>query len=121
MVASLGKGKRRGDDVVSPRGAGLVGMIGAAVFAVVAVFLTFAQYGFMLGLGWDPLGSSDVPWPSGLALGPLGWLQVLNFAFLGLTLIVFAPGLHRGVASSGRLSWAAPALLVVAGVALLIA
>ena len=96
-------------------------MVGAAVFAVVVIFLTLAQYGFMLGLGWNPLGASDVPWPSALALGPLGWLQVLNFAFFGFTLIHFALGLDRGVAPSGRLSWAGPTLLVVAGVALVIA
>ena len=107
--------------MVSLRGAALAGMIGAAVFAVVVVFLTLAQLGFMLRLGWEPLGASAVPWPSALALGPLGWLQVLNFAFFGLTLIIFALGLHRGVTSSGRLSWAAPALLVVAGVALVLA
>ena len=106
---------------MSLRGAALAGMVGAAVFAVVVTFLTIAQYGFMVGLGWKPLGFSAVPWPSGLALGPWGWLQVLNFAFFGLTLIVFALGLHRGVASSGRFSWAAPAFLVVAGVALVLA
>jgi hypothetical protein len=107
--------------VVSLRSASLAGMIGAAAFAVVVIFLTLAQYGFMLRLGWEPLGASDVPWPSGLALGPLGWLQVLNFAFFGFTLITFSLGLHRGVTSSGRLSWAAPALLVVARVALVLA
>ena len=107
--------------MVSPRSAALAGMIGAAAFAVVANVLTFAEYDFMLGLGWEPLGASDVPWPSALALGPLGWLQVVSFAFFGLTLILFAPGLHRGVASSGRLSWAAPALLVVADVVLVLA
>jgi Protein of unknown function (DUF998) len=107
--------------VVSQRNVGLAGMIGAAAFAVVIVLLTFVQLGFMLGLGWRPIGASDVPWPSGLALGPLGWLQVLNFAFFGLTLILFAIGLHRCVASSGRLSWVAPTLLVVAGVALVLA
>jgi hypothetical protein len=96
-------------------------MIGAAGFAVVVVFLTFTQLGFMVELGWKPLGTSDVPWPSGLALGPLGWLQVLNFAFFGLTLIVFALGLNRGVAPSGRLPWAGPAFLMVAGVALVLA
>ena len=107
--------------MVSTRSAGLAGMIGAAGFAVVVVFLTFAQFGFMVELGWKPLGSSDVPWPSGLALGSLGWLQVLNFAFFGLTLIVFALGLHRGVAPSERLSWAGPAFLMAAGVALVLA
>jgi hypothetical protein len=107
--------------VVSTRSAGLTGMIGAAVFAVVVVLLTLAQLGFMMELGLKPRGASDVPWPSGLALGPLGWLQMLNFAFFGITLIFFAIGLYRGVASSGRLSWAGPVLLVVAGVALVLA
>jgi hypothetical protein len=107
--------------VVSPRNAALAGMIGPAVFALVAVLLTFAQYGFMRDLGWDPLGASDVPWPSGLALGPLGWLQAANFAFFGLTLIVFALGLDRAVASGGRVTWAGPALMVVSGVSLMLA
>jgi Protein of unknown function (DUF998) len=106
---------------VSSRNAALAGMIGPAVFAFVVVVLTLAQYGFMIRLGWDPVGISNVPWPSGLALGPLGWLQVLNFAYFGLTLIVFSLGLHRGVASLGRGSWAGPALLAVAGVALVLA
>ena len=76
--------------MVSPRNAALAGTVGPIVFALIAVVLTFAQYDFMRGLGWEPLGASDVPWPSGLALGPLGWLQVLNFAFFGLTLVLFA-------------------------------
>ena len=45
----------------------------------------------------------------------------MNFAFFGLTLIFFALGLHREVASRGRLSWAGPALLAVSGVALILA
>lgn len=107
--------------MVSSRNAALAGMVGPVVFALAAVFLTVAQYGFMVELGWKPLGASDVPWPSGLALGPLGWLQVLNFAFFGLALIFFALGLHREVASQGRLSWAGPALLVVSGASLVLA
>jgi hypothetical protein len=107
--------------VVSLRNAALAGMIGPAMYAFVVVILTLAQYGFMIRLGWDPVGTSDVPWPSGLALGPLGWLQVLNFAFFGLTLIVLALGLHRGVASRVKASWAGPALLVVSGIALVLA
>jgi hypothetical protein len=103
------------------RKAAFAGMIGPALFALIVVVLTAAQYGFMIDLGWDPVGASDVPWPSGLALGPLGWLQVLNFIFFGLALMVFAVGLHRGVAARVRGSVIGPVLLVVAGFALVLA
>ena len=96
-------------------------MIGPAVFALIVVILTLAQYGFMVRIGWDPVGVSEVPWPSGLALGPLGWLQVLNFVFFGLMLTFFAVGLHRGVAARVRGSVVGPALLAVAGIALVLA
>jgi hypothetical protein len=95
-------------------------MIGPALFALIVVVLTVAQYGFMVDLGWDPIGASDVPWPSGLALGPLGWLQVVNFILLGLALMVFAVGLHRGVAARVRGSVIGPVFLVAAGVALVL-
>jgi Protein of unknown function (DUF998) len=102
------------------RNAALAGMIGPALFALIVVVLTVAQYGFMVDLGWDPIGASDVPWPSGLALGSLGWLQVVNFILLGLALMVFAVGLHRGVAARVRGSVIGPVLLVAAGVALVL-
>jgi len=91
------------------------------LFAIIVVVLTVAQYGFMVDLGWDPIGISDVPWPSGLALGPLGWLQVVNFILFGVALMVFAVELHRGVAARVRGSVIGPVLLVVAGVALVLA
>jgi hypothetical protein len=96
-------------------------MVGPATFTLVVVLLTFVQYDFMAGLGWHPVRSSDVPWPSGLALGPLGWLQVANFVLFGLTLIAFAVGLHGGLARGGRGSRIGPALLVLAGVAMVLA
>jgi hypothetical protein len=102
------------------RNAAFAGMIGPALFALIVVVLTVAQYGFMVDLGWDPIGASDVPWPSGLSLGPLGWLQVLNFIQFGLALMVFAVVLHRGVAARVRGSVIGPVLLVVAGVALVL-
>jgi hypothetical protein len=105
---------------VSPRNAALAGMIGPAMFALIIVVLTLLEYGFMIRIGWDPVGSSGVPWPSGLALGPYGWLQVLNFVLFGLMLIVFAVGLHHAVAASGRAAWVGPAFLGVAGIALVI-
>src|SRR5215218_8670245 len=96
------------------------GVIGPIVFGLTITVLTFLEYDFMVGLGWDPIQSSDVPWPSGLALGPYGWFQVANFVFFGLTLIAFAVGLHRGVRASGRGLWVGPALLIVAGVAMVL-
>jgi len=102
------------------RNAAFAGMIGPALFALIVVVLTVAQYGFMVDLGWDPIGASDVPWPSGLALGHLGWLQVLNFILFGLALMVFAVGLHRGVAARVRGSVIGPVLLMVAGLALVL-
>ena len=90
------------------RNGGLAGMIGPAVFALIVVVLTVLQYDFMVRLGWAPVGVSDVPWPSALALDPYGFLQVLNFVLFGVMLMVFAAGLQRGVALSGRVSWAGP-------------
>jgi Protein of unknown function (DUF998) len=103
------------------RNAAFAGMIGPALFAIIVVVLTVAQYGFMVDLGWDPIGTSDVPWPSGLALGPWGWLQVVNFILFGVALMDFAVGLHRGVAARVRGSVIGPVLLVVAAVALVLA
>src|ERR671938_722543 len=90
-------------------------MAGPALFALVVVTLTIAQFGFMAGIGWRPIADPAGAWPSGLALGPYGWAQSLNFAVSGLLLIVFALGLHRGVVGSPRIG---PALLLLSGVAM---
>jgi hypothetical protein len=96
----------------------LAGMIGPVVFGAVMIALTIIQYDFMTGLGWRPLGNSGVPWPSGLALGPFGWFQVANFVFFGACVILFALGLHNGVAGGSKTG---PALLVAVGVAMVFA
>ena len=97
------------------RGAAIAGIVGPALFALVVIALTAIQYDFMLGIGWQPVADPAGAWPSGLALGPYGWAQSLNFAVSGLLLIVFALGLHRGVAGSPRIG---PALLLLSGVAM---
>jgi hypothetical protein len=100
------------------RRAALAGMIGPALFAFLIVLLTLLEYDFMRGLSWHPIRESDVPWPSALALGPYGWLQVANFILFGFLLITFAIGLQRELPAK---KWAlvSPALLVVAGIALI--
>lgn len=104
---------------LTTRRAALAGMIGPALFGCLIILLTLLEYDFMRGLGWHPIRESDVPWPSGLALGPYGWLQVANFVLFGLLLIAFAIGLHREI-RAGKWAWIGPALLMVAGVALVL-
>jgi hypothetical protein len=90
------------------------GTVGPVLFGVVLVVLTVVQYDFMIGIGWRPLQDPAGAWPSGLALGPYGWVQVLNFVVSGLLLMLLALGLHCA-ATSGHGSRVGPALLFVAG------
>jgi hypothetical protein len=101
--------------VLTVRGAAIAGIVGPALFMLVVVVLTMVQYDFMIRIGWQPLEDPAGAWPSGLALGPYGWAQSLNFAASGTLLIVFAIGLHRGLVSGSK---AGPALLALSGVAM---
>ena len=101
--------------LITPRRAALAGMAGPILFASVLVTLTALQYDFLVGIGWEPLRDPSGAWPSGLSLGPYGWVQDLDFAVSGLLLAVFALGLHRGLTGGSR---AGPTLLFVAGTAM---
>lgn len=91
------------------------GVMAPITFGAVIVVLTLVQYDSLTGLGWRPVGdTSGVPWPSGLALGPFGWLHVANSVVFGALLVLFALGLHRGMAGGSK---AGPALLAVTGAA----
>lgn len=92
-------------------------MVGPALFALVVIGLTVAQYDSMIELGWRPIADPAGAWPSGLALGPYGWIQSLNFLVSGLLLVAFALGLHRGMAGRSR---AGPVLLILSGVAMML-
>jgi Protein of unknown function (DUF998) len=72
--------------------AALAGIIGPAVFAVLVTGLTFAEADFMRSIGWDPFGNV-LDWPSGLAMGPYGWLMTINFFICGAMMAFFAYGL----------------------------
>jgi hypothetical protein len=94
-------------------------MVGPVLFATVVLALTVLQYDFMLGIGWQPLRDPAGAWPSGLALGPYGWGQTLNFVLSGILLMLFAAGLHLGT-KDGRGSWIGSASLIVAGTAMVL-
>jgi uncharacterized membrane protein YidH (DUF202 family) len=109
--------KGTGKHAAMIRAAAIAGMAGPVLFVGVLVALTVVQYDFMLGIGWRPLGDPAGAWPSGLALGPYGWVQISNFVVSGLLLAIFAAGLHFGV-TGGYGSRTGPGLLFVAGIAM---
>jgi Protein of unknown function (DUF998) len=71
------------------------GMGGPILFASVVAALTVRERGFMLTLGWDPLVAPTRDWPSGLALGPEGFVMTATFLVCGLILAFFVFGLLR--------------------------
>ena len=93
--------------------AALAGTIGPVLLAIVITGLTVAQADFMRTLGWNPLGPV-IDWPSGLALGPYGWLMTLTFFICGGLMSFFAYGLK--VALDEKL---ATTLLMIAGFAMM--
>src|SRR5215211_33245 len=92
-------------------------MIGPGLFGLVLLALTSLQYDFMLEIGWRPLADPAGVWPSGLALGPYGPVQVANFVVSGLLLALFAVGLHLGV-TDGRGPQHGTSLLMGAGISM---
>jgi Protein of unknown function (DUF998) len=102
---------------VTARAAALAGMVGPVLFAATLLALSAIQYGFMLEIGWRPLAEPAGAWPSGLALGPYGWIQIANFILSGVLLMLFAAGLHLET-KNGRGSWMGSASLFVAGAAM---
>jgi hypothetical protein len=88
------------------------GIIGPILFGIVLVTLTVLQYDFMITLGWHPLQPLD--WPSGLALGPYGWVMTLTFLLSGLMMTLFAYGLRLSLPRS-RWTSLSTWLLAIAG------
>lgn len=95
------------------RSAALSGIVGPVLFAVVLTGLTIVQADFMRTLGWHPLGPV-IDWPSGLALGPYGWLMTLTFFVCGGMMAFFAYGLKQALGDK-----LATALLMCAGFAMM--
>ena len=96
------------------------GILGPSLFGLVVLALSILQYPFMRSLGWDPLFRPTFDWPSGLALGPLGWIMTLTFLLSGALLSVFAWGLrgelrnNMGQIGTILLAWAGVAMMGLA-------
>ena len=85
--------------------AGLAGMLGTALFT-----LSFTINGF-LRPDYNPVKN----YISELSIGPWGWIQIVSFLFLGVSMLLFAFGV-RATFHSGRASRAAPVLFFIIGV-----
>jgi hypothetical protein len=93
--------------------AALAGTIAPILFAVVVTALSIAEADFMRTLGWNPTGPV-IDWPSGLALGPYGWIMALTFFVCGALMVFFAYGLKLALKDG-----LATTLLMIAGFAMM--
>ncbi len=98
----------------------VAGVAGPALFATIVTTLTLVQYPFMRSLGWDPIRHPTFDWPSGLALGPLGWIMTATFLICGALMSLFAWGLrgelsdHAGQIGTILMTWAGVAMMGLA-------
>jgi len=92
------------------------GILGPLLLGSVITLLTIRERDFMLSIGWKL--NAPLDWPSGLALGPIGWLMTLTFLLSGILIILFASGLCLSLPrlrSAGIAIW----LLILAGVGMI--
>jgi hypothetical protein len=92
------------------------GILGPLLLGSVITLLTSLERDFMLSIGWKL--NAPLDWPSGLALGPIGWVMTLTFLVSGILIILFASGLRLSLPqlrSAGIAIW----LLILAGVGMI--
>ena len=92
------------------------GIAGPLLFAALVLLQDILQYDYLVGIGADPWTTSPV---SVNARGPYGWIQVLNFGVLGLSVLALAVAAHRGIRGVSR-SVIGPAFMGLWGIALLV-
>ena len=93
-----------------------LGVAGPLLFAAVVLILDIVQYDYLVASGDHPWTTSPV---SVNALGPYGWIQIVNFGVLGLSVIALAVAAHRGIRGGSR-SIVGPAFMALWGVAFLV-
>jgi Protein of unknown function (DUF998) len=95
----------------------LAGIIAGPLFLGLILLNTWLSRDFLHSIGWQLVGGKSVPYPSCLALGPHGWMQVGAFLVTGLLVVAFALGLRQSLPRR-RLSTAGVALLTLFGAAI---
>ena len=95
----------------------LAGLVGPPLFAAIVLVVTALEWDFLHDLGWSaaPFDNPDPPWPSSTALGDYGFLQILNFLLLGLSVLALAVALFRFLDVRRKVG---PSLLALTGAAL---
>jgi hypothetical protein len=68
------------------------GIMGPLLLGGVVTILTITERDFMASIGWKL--NAPLDWPSGLALGPSGWIMTSTFLISGILIIIFASGLR---------------------------
>jgi hypothetical protein len=95
----------------------VAGLVAGPLFLTDVAANTWASLDFLRGLGWQLIGGKDIPWPSSLAAGPYGWIQIAAFLLAGTLTLLFGLALRQGLPARGS-STAAVVLVVTAGAAI---
>jgi MFS family permease len=77
------------------RAGGLAGLAVAPVYFGIVILVTALEWDWLHDLGWSVLGDYDLPYPSVIARGDFGTLQMLNFAVIAVLVAVFARGFRQ--------------------------
>jgi hypothetical protein len=94
----------------------IAGIVGPILLGSVITILTIVERDFMTSIGWRL--DAPIDWPSGLALGPYGWIMTATFLLSGLLIILFASGLRLSLPRL-RLASISTRLLIAAGYGLI--
>ncbi|MEW6029415.1 MAG: DUF998 domain-containing protein [Chloroflexota bacterium] len=93
------------------------GTFAPPLFGLILLTLTIIQHDFLRSLGWDPVTAPTFDWPSGLALGRLGWIMTGAFVVNGALIGLFAIALGRALPASAA-SRLGTLLMLLAGLAM---
>lgn len=93
------------------------GIAAGPLFLGLILLNTWWSRDFLHSIGWRLLGGENLPYPSCLALGPHGWMQIVAFAVTGLFVVTFAIDLCRVIPRRPS-AIVATALLVLFGTAI---